>query len=112
MFSNNMHVLLIILLVAFLNICKDPKQVDTFKSSKPRYEEVVASEESKQLTENQKYVTIWKAGQVDIGGEELTSVGPENFKALMKLGQGSFGVVYLVLKLLRDPQSGQLTATN
>lgn len=31
--------------------------------------------------------------------EVETSIGPENFVAIMKLGQGSFGNVYLVEKL-------------
>ena len=31
--------------------------------------------------------------------EEEETVGPRNFRVLMKLGQGSFGVVYLVEKL-------------
>ena len=31
--------------------------------------------------------------------EEEEAVGPRNFRVLMKLGQGSFGVVYLVEKL-------------
>jgi serine/threonine protein kinase len=37
-------------------------------------------------------------------------VGPENFKAFMKLGQGSFGVVYLVVKLIREDDT--MRATN
>jgi len=48
-----------------------------------------------------KFVTITKFNeklQKDAEAEE-TSVGPNNFKALMKLGQGSFGIVYLVEKL-------------
>jgi serine/threonine protein kinase len=32
-------------------------------------------------------------------GWEEDSVGPDNFRVLSKLGQGSFGVVYLVEKL-------------
>lgn len=32
-------------------------------------------------------------------GWEEDSVGPANFRVLSKLGQGSFGVVYLVEKL-------------
>ena len=35
--------------------------------------------------------------------ENENFIGPKNFKALMKLGQGSFGVVYLVEKLKVDP---------
>jgi serine/threonine protein kinase len=35
------------------------------------------------------------------------AVGPNNFKALMKLGQGSFGIVYLCEKLRFDPKSPQ-----
>jgi hypothetical protein len=33
------------------------------------------------------------------GGEEDMQVGPKNFLPLMKLGQGSFGQVYLVEKI-------------
>lgn len=50
-----------------------------------------------------KQITIWKAGEDN--DVELKSVGPKNFKALMKLGQGSFGVVYLVVKLVLDPET-------
>ena len=32
-------------------------------------------------------------------GWEEDSVGPDNFRVLSKLGQGSFGVVYLVEKV-------------
>lgn len=34
---------------------------------------------------------------------EQQSVGPQNFLPLMKLGQGSFGQVYLVEKYLIKP---------
>ena len=34
-------------------------------------------------------------------------MGPKNFKALMKLGQGSFGVVYLVEKLRFEGASAE-----
>ena len=34
-------------------------------------------------------------------------VGPKNFKAIMKLGQGSFGIVYLVEKLRIDEHGEQ-----
>lgn len=39
-------------------------------------------------------------------------VGPENFKALMKLGQGSFGVVYLVVKCVYDEKTKSMKSTN
>lgn len=55
--------------------------------------------------EKHKFITIWKAGEDN--DVELKSVGPQNFKALMKLGQGSFGVVYLVVKLIVDPNTKQ-----
>lgn len=38
--------------------------------------------------------------------EQEDFIGPKNFKALMKLGQGSFGVVYLVEKLRLDANGG------
>jgi hypothetical protein len=37
------------------------------------------------------------------GGEEDEQVGPKNFLPLMKLGQGSFGQVYLVEKIKIQP---------
>ena len=48
-----------------------------------------------------KFIKIWKLNeQLQRETEESEKfVGPKNFKALMKLGQGSFGVVYLVEKL-------------
>jgi uncharacterized protein (UPF0335 family) len=48
-----------------------------------------------------KFITITKYNeklQKDAETAEK-SVGPNNFKAIMKLGQGSFGIVYLVEKL-------------
>ena len=48
-------------------------------------------------------------------GMEEDSVGPDNFRVLSKLGQGSFGVVYLVEKINIMPdgekkQTGDLYA--
>lgn len=42
--------------------------------------------------------------------EDEKFVGPKNFKALMKLGQGSFGVVYLVEKY-RIKADGEMEPT-
>ena len=52
-----------------------------------------------------KFIKIWKLNeQLQRESEENEKfIGPKNFKAMMKLGQGSFGVVYLVEKLRTDP---------
>ena len=42
------------------------------------------------------------------GGEEDEQVGPKNFLPLMKLGQGSFGQVYLVEKIKIQPDGTQV----
>jgi serine/threonine protein kinase len=42
---------------------------------------------------------------------EEKSVGPNNFVALMKLGQGSFGIVYLVEKMKYDEETKVATKT-
>ena len=54
-----------------------------------------------------KFVTIWQEGEKrekeerkhSVGGFEEDEVGPENFRIGAKLGQGSFGQVYIVEKL-------------
>lgn len=49
-----------------------------------------------------KFIKIWQYNdelQRNSQMEEEKSVGPNNFLTLMKLGQGSFGQVYLVEKL-------------
>jgi len=47
-----------------------------------------------------KFIQVWKLSeQLEIEERSEQAVGPKNFKAVMKLGQGSFGVVYLVEKL-------------
>ena len=40
-----------------------------------------------------------KEEEAKFEGWEEDSVGPDNFRVLSKLGQGSFGVVYLVEKI-------------
>ena len=40
-----------------------------------------------------------KEEEAKMQGMEEDSVGPDNFRVLSKLGQGSFGVVYLVEKI-------------
>ena len=40
-----------------------------------------------------------KEEEAKMQGFEEDSVGPDNFRVLSKLGQGSFGVVYLVEKI-------------
>jgi serine/threonine protein kinase len=42
------------------------------------------------------------------GGEEDEQVGPKNFLPLMKLGQGSFGQVFLVEKIKIMPDGTQV----
>lgn len=58
------------------------------KAKRMTYEEVTdTSEESKETSQKHKFITIWKAGQLEPDNDkELKKVGPENFKALMKLG--------------------------
>lgn len=41
-------------------------------------------------------------------GEEAEQVGPRNFVPIMKLGQGSFGQVYLVEKVLVKADGSQV----
>jgi hypothetical protein len=48
----------------------------------------------------QKFIQIWKYNeQMQREAEIETTIGPENFVPIMKLGQGSFGNVYLVEKI-------------
>ena len=59
-----------------------------------------------------KCITIWKQGEARQLSLQEKVVGPENFKAVMKLGQGSFGIVYLVEKIQIDPATQQAMPTN
>ena len=64
-----------------------------------KIDEPVQNERSETRWKN-KFIKIWQLNeQLQRENEESEKfVGPKNFKALMKLGQGSFGVVYLVEK--------------
>ena len=59
-----------------------------------------------------KFITIWKQGEANSLKRQEKAVGPENFKAVMKLGQGSFGIVYLVEKIDIDAVTLLAKATN
>ena len=59
-----------------------------------------------------KFITIWKQGEARQLSLQEKAVGPENFKAVMKLGQGSFGIVYLVEKLQIDQATQEGKPTN
>lgn len=45
---------------------------------------------------------------MELNSETETRVGPQNFMPIMKLGQGSFGQVYLVEKIKILPDGRQL----
>lgn len=52
----------------------------------------------------QKFIKIWQYNEMleqtgQKPGEENEQVGPKNFMPIMKLGQGSFGQVFLVDKI-------------
>ena len=72
----------------------------------------VENEEKKEQGKKwkQKFIKIWQynemleqTGQKGGGGEENEQVGPKNFMPIMKLGQGSFGQVFLVEKINIKP---------
>lgn len=83
------------------------------------------AEESKQQEEEkkdgaggkkwkQKFIKIWqyneqleRTGGYSRPGEENEQVGPINFVPIMKLGQGSFGQVFLVEKINVKPDGTQ-----
>lgn len=57
---------------------------------------------SKEKRWKQKFIQIWKYNeqmQRELEEQIETTIGPENFVPIMKLGQGSFGNVYLVEKV-------------
>ena len=80
-------------------------------------QEIKLKEKEKEKSKfKSKFIPILKLGQgMEMNGdlqEQLAIqelVGPRNFKALMKLGQGSFGVVYLVEKYTFDDNAGTAT---
>ena len=51
-----------------------------------------------------KFIRVWQLNEQLQQENEMdeSCVGPNDFKALMKLGQGSFGVVYLCEKIIKD----------
>ena len=80
---------------------EEKKQAETAEEIKIEDESKTAETDSRWKN---KFITIWKLNeQLQRETEESEKfVGPKNFKAVMKLGQGSFGVVYLVEKLRID----------
>lgn len=112
-FSDQMWLTILVLMNGLFKICHDPSLIETFKAKRMKYEEVTEqSEEVQETSSKLKFITVWKAGQIDDNDSDLKKVGPENFKALMKLGQGSFGIVYLVVKLIIDEKTGKPKQTN
>lgn len=58
----------------------------------------------------QKFIQIWQLNeQMQRNQAEVNekSIGPENFVPIMKLGQGSFGQVYLVEKVVINKDGTQ-----
>ena len=85
---------------------EEKKQAQGAEEIKIEEEQKVAEADSRWKN---KFITIWKLNeQLQRESAESESwVGPKNFKAIMKLGQGSFGIVYLVEKLRIDAQGEQ-----
>ena len=85
---------------------EEKKQAQGAEEIKIEEEQKVAETDSRWKN---KFITIWKLNE-QLQRESAESeewVGPKNFKAIMKLGQGSFGIVYLVEKLRIDAQGEQ-----
>ena len=99
-----------LILLFFSNVTKLVERLEEEEEKKQaeNTEEIKIEEENKQAETDSrwknKFITIWKLNeQLQRETEESEKfVGPKNFKAIMKLGQGSFGVVYLVEKLRID----------
>lgn len=86
-FTDLMVSVFILMLFIISNICAQPDLINQFQKSLPKQHAEVQIKKS------------------------VSSVGPKNFKAISKLGQGSFGIVYLVEKLKIDAK-GKVTPTN
>lgn len=79
----------------------------------PKEEDKKAEAPAKEKKWKQRIIKIWQYNemleQMNSQKEmlEQQSVGPQNFLPLMKLGQGSFGQVYLVEKYLIKPDGSK-----
>lgn len=83
------------------------------KDATPKENQEESKEQKVQTRWKQKCIHIWQYNEKmqrekELNQEVESSVGPQNFMPIMKLGQGSFGQVYLVEKIKILPDGRQM----
>ena len=76
---------------------------DAKKNVKPSAQKTGNDDQKADSRWKQKFIKIWQEGEKKdrnrVEGFDEEAVGPEHFRIGAKLGQGSFGQVYIVEKL-------------